>query len=209
LHLKLPQEQTQELVDKFIRDNLKQTEPTIFTIDKTKYKSLENSVTIVQALSKFKTWYNHQDVTEKQYLLTTNKLETMILPYFGLDIYLEEVTLEDVEAFREFLSTFPNTNKKKYGGLDFKEIIKLTNTPIEDRIGRSTQIKYLKILKQFFNYLIKANLLNYNPCILLNMPNNMIRNREPFDSTDIKHLFSIFETLDKKNIFIISLHIVG
>ncbi len=190
--------QTQELVNKFISTNLNQTKPIIFTIDETKYKSLDNTLTIALALEKFKIWYKQQDITDKQYLLTMNKLENMILLYFGFDTYLEEITLERMGEFKEFLSTFPNINKKVYKHLSFKEIYKLKNIPKDDIIGLNTQIKYLKILKQFFGFLIKANLLSYNPCLLLNLPYKMIQNREPFDNNDIQKLFNIFETLDNR-----------
>ncbi len=191
-------EQTQELVNKFIREELEQNVMEVFTIDASKYKSISDSATLIEAYEKFCIWYKQQNITKKQYLITTSKIDYMLLPYFGQDTYVEEVTLESIEEFREFLSEYPNTNKKRYKRLSFEQITKIKKIPQEDIIGISTQIKYLKILKQFFFFMTRANILNYNPCTLLNMPNKDILNREPFNSNDISKLFSIFETLDNR-----------
>ncbi len=189
--------QTQELVDTFIQEHLEQKTINVFTIDETTYKSVSR-ITLVQAYEKFLVWYKQQNITNKQYLLTTNKLTNLILPYLGEDTLIEDVTLETVEEFKEFLTAFPNINKKKYRQLTLAQIVLINHIPTSDMIGVSTQMKYLKILKQFFLYIVKANLLNYNPCSLLTMPNNTVPHREPFDAIELKKLFSIFNTLDDR-----------
>jgi len=40
--------------------------------------------------------------------------------------------------------------------------------------------------------------LSYNPCVLLNMPNKFVHNREPFNYDELKHLFNILDTLDNR-----------
>ena len=194
----ITQKQTQELVDKFIREELQQNVLTTFTVDRIRYKSLSESITLLESYERYKTWYKQQNITEKQYLVTIRKIYNMIIPYFGKETYIEEITLENIEEFREFLLTLPNINKKKYKNLSFDEIINLRDTPSEDIIKLGTHIKYLDILKQFFNYMTKSNLLKYNPCTLLNVPSNNITHREPFDNNDIQKLFNIFETLDNR-----------
>lgn len=205
----LPNDLLQELVDEFVQNELKQKVSTSFTYNSKKYKVVSNSITMLDAYDKFSFWYNNQNVTTKQYVLTTSKLKRIILPYFGETTHLIDITLESVEEFREFLSTFPNINKQRYKQLTFNQITNLKKVPSEDFITVNTQIKYLKILKQFFHYTIKANLLNYNPCILLNIPNKNILNREPFEYDEILELFDIFETLDSKRYIYYSLVYTG
>ncbi|QOY54525.1 hypothetical protein HUE87_11765 [Candidatus Sulfurimonas marisnigri] len=201
-------EQTQELVNKLIHEELEQQLNTPIVTPSTS-TTISNITTLKEAYDRFCTWYYQQDITKKQYIITTSKLKNMILPYFGMDTNVDNVTLENVEEFREFISTFPNTNKKKYNSLSFSRIIKLRKIPQEDIIGISTQIKYLKILKQFFYFMVRANILSYNPCTLLNMPNKNILNREPFDEKDITALFSIFDTLDNKKYIYYTLAYTG
>ncbi|MDQ7060417.1 MAG: tyrosine-type recombinase/integrase [Sulfurimonas sp.] len=190
-------EQTQQLVDKFIEEQLEQNTMKTFTIDSTKYKAL-SSITIEDAYNKFCVWYKQQRIGEKQYSLTTKKIHNIIIPFIGMNTNVDDITLETIEEFREFLLTMPNVNKFIYKHLSFTQLIHLSDTPQEDLITVSTQIKYLKIVKQFFLYMIKANLIKYNPCSLLTMPNNTIPNREPFDDADMQKLFKIFDDLDDR-----------
>ena len=44
----------------------------------------------------------------------------------------------------------------------------------------------------------KANLLKYNPSILLTMPNKIANHREPFSKSDINKLTNIFTNLDDR-----------
>ena len=190
-------EQTQQLVDTYIEEQLEQHIMKVFTINSTKYK-LVSKTTLQEAYDKFCSWYKQQKITQKQYLLTTNKLHNSILPFFGLLTNIEDITLEAVEEFKEFLYSMPNTNLIQYKKLSYIQITQLSNIPKEHIIGISTQIKYLKILKQFFLYVMKANILSYNPCSLLTMPNNTISNREPFNEIELKNLFNFFTTLDDR-----------
>ncbi|MDF1875932.1 tyrosine-type recombinase/integrase [Sulfurimonas sp. SAG-AH-194-I05] len=190
-------EQTNELTNRFVKEELNQNIGDSFVLNSTKYRVV-STTTLQSAYDKFCIWYKQQNIGDKQYSLTTNKLINLIFPYLGVNSNVEDITLETVEEFREFLYTMPNINKKAYKHLSFKQITELSNIPSEDLIGLSTQIKYLKILKQFFSYMLKANLITYNPCVLLNMPNNTISNREPFDANDISKLFNIFERLDDR-----------
>lgn len=190
-------EETQELTDTFISKYLKQTIMTTFTINETKYKAV-NTISVQLAYDKFCVWYKQQNITDKQYAITTSKLSTFILPFLGVNTDIEDITLETIEEYKEFLTTFPNINKKQYRNLSYQEIIELENIPKRDTIGISTQVKYLSIIKQFFSYLLKANILTYNPCTLLNMPNGTVQNREPFDKEDMQKFSKIFLTLDNR-----------
>ena len=69
----ITQEQTQELVDKFIQEELEQKVVTIFTVDTTKYKSLTESSTLLEAYEKFIIRYQQQNITDKQYFNTIKK----------------------------------------------------------------------------------------------------------------------------------------
>ena len=201
-------EQSQELTNRFIQEQLEQNIVTTFTVDSTKYKAV-SSITLQEAYDKFCIWYKQQNIRDKQYALTTNKLSNFILPYLGESTNIEDITLETVEEFREFLLIMPNTNKKEYRPLSFKQITELCDVPKENLITVSTQIKYLKIIKQFFTYMLKANLIKYNPCLLLNMPNNTISNREPFDTTDMQKLFNLFNELDDRKYIYYTLAYTG
>jgi integrase len=192
------QEQTQILVNEFIKEYLNQEIMTRFTIEDTKYIAVTSEVTVKESYDKYCKWYKQQKVSDKQYMTTTNKLSKLILPYLGVDTNIEDITLDTIEEFQEFLTTFPNISRKQYKHLSFTELTNLNNVPDADVIGISTQIKYLKVVKQFFNYLIKADILRYNPCTLLTMPNNKIANRLPFTNNDMSSLFNIFDTLDDR-----------
>ena len=98
----------------------------VFTINSTKYK-LVSKTTLQEAYDKFCSWYKQQKITEKQYLLTTNKLHNSILPFLGLDTNIEDITLEAIEEFKEFLYTMPNTNLIKYKRLTYSQITQLSN----------------------------------------------------------------------------------
>ena len=184
-------------MDRFIKEELEQEVKSVFTIDNTKYKPV-SSITLKQAYDRYLIWYKQQNIRDKQYFLTTNKLANLIIPYIGGETLIEDITLESIEEFKEFLSSFPNLNLSRYKRLTFTKITKLHDIPKGDLIGISTQIKYLKTLKQFFIYMTKANLLTYNPCSLLTMPNNTIPNREPFSPFEIQKLFNLFHTLDDR-----------
>jgi len=190
-------EQTQALTDTFISTHLEQNILTTFTVNETKFKVV-TSISVHLAYGKFCVWYKQQNITDKQYAITTNKLINFIIPFIGESTDIEDITLETIEEYKEFLTSFPNINIRRYKYLSYEEIAKLENTPQEDVIGTSTQVKYLSILKQFFSYMVKANLLTYNPCTLLNMPNGIIQEREPFDIQDMRKFFKLFDTLDNR-----------
>lgn len=203
------QEQIQALVDEFIKIHLEQDILSSFTIDTTRYIAVENIITISESYKKFCKWYEQQNITDKQYMATTNKLSKLILPFLGLDTNIVDVTLDTIEELQEFLSTFPNISLKRYKHLTYNELIRLKDVPTSDMISVSTQIKYLKIVKQFFNYLVKANMLRYNPCTLLTMPNSRIAKREPFSKDEMGELFSLFDTLDDKKYIYYALAFTG
>jgi len=206
-----PSEQIQELTDNFILNQLVQEQANQLTINVPAQPAepIIKSITITEAYQKFCTWYKQQKVTDKQYMATTHKLNKIIIPFFGADTPIEDITLEIIEEFQEFLTTFPNVSRKQYKNLSFNQIINISDVPTEDMITVNTQIKYLKILKQFFNFNIKADIIKYNPCTLLTMPNNSIVHREPFDSDDIKKLFSVFDDLDDRKYIYYTLAYTG
>ena len=204
-------EQIQELTDSFIQNQLiqektnhlfigSQIPPTTSTI---------KAITIIESYDRFCTWYKQHKITDKQYMATTHKLQKTIIPFFGADTPIEDITLETIEEYQEFLTSFPNVSFKRYKKLSFTQITNLSNVPLEDMITTNTQIKYLKILKQFFNFTIKADIIRYNPCTLVTMPNNSIAHREPFDADDIKQLFSLFDDLDDRKYIYYTLAYTG
>ena len=197
--------QLQQLVNKFIEDNLEQK----LLHNSSNSDGSDSAVTLQIAYQRYTKWYKQQGITDKQYLATTNKLTKLILPYFGVNSSAEDITLEAIEEFKEFLTTFPNINLKPYKSMNFNQLIKLESVPSEKVITISTQIKYLKVLRQYFNYLEKSNIISYNPCILLSMPNGAIENRKPFSREDILNLFSIFEELDDRKYIYYSLIYTG
>lgn len=211
-----PPEQIQELTDSFIQEQLHQEKTNhLFIGSLMPPKEIEasptisTSITVQESYHRFCTWYKQQKITDKQYMATTHKLQKTIIPFFGADTSIEDITLEAIEEFQEFLLSFPNVSLKKYKNFTFNQIINLSNVPTTDMITVNTQIKYLKILKQFFNFTIKADIVRYNPCTLLTMPNNSIVHREPFDSDDIKQLFSIFDDLDDRKYIYYTLAYTG
>lgn len=161
-------------------------------------------VTLKEAYTRFDSWYKKIGVTPKQYMATTNKLIKTILPYFNNDTDVKTITLEDIEEFKEFLSVFPNISRLPYKNMDFKEISNLDNVP-ECCISESTQSKYLKILKQFFHFMLDDGVIDRDPTKRLIMPNGVSNSTEPFTKEDITILFNEFELLtnDSKYIYYI------
>ena len=186
-------EQTQKLVNVYINETINSKKSAIKVVIE------PSKLNLGQAYSKFFTWYKQQKINKKQYMLTSNRLTNILIPFLGgKSTLVENITLEMLDSLKVFLSTMPNINKKEYNGLTIEEIRKLKNVPDSDYIGIATQRKYLSVIKQFFTYLTKANLLNYNPCTLLAIPSEDNSKREPFDHNEMKQLFSIFNTLDDR-----------
>ncbi len=201
-------EQTQELIDKFIQEHLKQNVKPVVVVDENKYK-LVSSLTLKEAYIKYCLWYKQQNITQKQYNATTNKLSYLILPFFGETTLIEDVTIEMINDFKIFLTGFPNINKKEYKHLSFNEIKQLKHIPEKHMIGINTQQKYLTILKQFFSYMTKSNLLTYNPCSLLNMPDTTALHREAFSDEEMKRIFQKISTLDDRQYIYFTLAYTG
>ena len=205
----IPSDQIQELTDSFIQNQLVQDKTNCLSIGSIPPATIIKTVTINEAYNKFCTWYKQQKITDKQYMATTHKLQKTIIPFFGANTSIEDITLETIEENQEFLTSFPNVSFKRYKNLTFNQITNLSNVPLEDMITTNTQIKYLKILKQFFNFTIKADILRYNPCTLITMPNNSISHREPFNGDDIKQLFTLFDDLDDRKYIYYTLAYTG
>lgn len=93
--------------------------------------------------------------------------------------------------------------------MSYQELCEITYIPEDERISIDTQCKYLKIVKQFFKYLCDANLLSYNPCSLLRMPDAKNDKTEPFTCKDIDNLFKEFESLDDKKYIYYTLAYTG
>lgn len=172
-------------------------------------RSVSNSLTMMEAFSKYEKWYNSADITIKQYNATINKLERTIIPYFGASAYIEEISTENIDEFREYLEEFPNISRVPYKHMSYQELCEITYIPEDERISIDTQCKYLKIVKQFFKYLCDANLLSYNPCNLLRMPDAQNDKTEPFTCKDIENLFKEFESLDDKKYIYYTLAYTG
>jgi integrase len=164
--------------------------------------------TLDEAYDTFISYYKRTNIKEKQFNLTINKLKNTILPFFQSKKYVAHITLDDIEEFKEFLETFPNINKKPYKSMSFEEIVNLDNVT-DDVITVSTQEKYLKIVKQFFNYLMDVGIITINPCLRLIMPNKKDNNREPFSKKDIDTLFTEFESLDDRKLIYYTLAYTG
>jgi len=120
------------------------------------------------------------------------------LPYFGLDKDVKSITTECIDEFKEFLQSFPNFSKSPYNIMTFQDINSLKDIPKEHLITPQTQVRYLKTLKHIFNFMIKSNIISYNPTTLLIMPDDKAQSREPFTKDDIVKLFTEFEKLDNR-----------
>ena len=158
-------------------------------------------ITLKEAYNRFDSWYKKIGVTPKQYMATTNKLIKTILPYFNNDTDVKSITLEDIEEFKEFLSVFPNISRLPYKNMNFTEIANLDDIP-EYCISGSTQSKYLKILKQFFNFMLDDGVINRDPTKRLIMPDGASNPTEPFTKNDMKTLFNEFENINNNSKYI-------
>jgi len=90
--------------------------------------------------------------------------------------------------------------------MTFEEIANLDEVAPEDVLIKSgTQGKYLKILKQFFNFMLDDGVINRDPTKRLIMPSGESEPTEPFTKEDMKTLFNEFELLtnDSKYIYYI------
>lgn len=167
------------------------------------------NISLKEAFNKYDKWYSNADITTKQYNATINKLERTILPYFGLDICIDEISVDNIDEFKEYVETFPNISRLPYKHMDYQQLCEIAFIPEEDRISIDTQCKYLKIVKQFFKYLCDANLLSYNPCSLLRMPDAQNNKTEPFNLEDMHNLFVEFENLDDRKYIYYTLAYTG
>ena len=158
----------------------------------------DNIITLGEVFIRFTKHYKQTGVKIKSYNDTVSKLERTILPYFGLDKDVKSITPECIDEFKEFLQSFPHLSKSPYNKMTFEDINKLRTVPQEHLITSQTQVRYLKTLKQIFNFMIKSNIINYNPTTLLIMPDDTAQSREPFTKDDIINLFAEFEKLDNR-----------
>lgn len=170
---------------------------------------VEKIITVQDAYIKFEKWYKQTGITAKQYKATTNKLTKTIIPFLGLDTDVKTITLDDIDELKEFLETFPNISRLPYKNMTFEELINLEEVPEEMVISTDTQCKYLKIVKQFFKFLLESGLVNHNPCSLLIMPDSDSKKREPFTKEDIDILFNEFESLDDRKYIYYTLAYTG
>lgn len=166
-------------------------------------------VTVKDAYDRFNKWYSKTGITPKQYEATTNKLMKTILPFFNENTNVATITLDDIDEFKEFLEAFPNISRLPYKHMSFDAISKCTNIPEDVIISTDTQSKYLKILKQFFNFMVDDNIIQHNPCKRLIMPDDKSVKRDPFNKEDLKQLFTLFETLDDRKYIYYTLAYTG
>ena len=184
-------------------------ESSVKNISITTPVTLEEVITLKEAYIKFEKWYKQTGTTEKQYQATVNKLTKTIIPFLGMDKDIQTITLDDIDELKEFLESFPNISRIPYKHMSFNEIIALNDVPEDLIISTDTQCKYLKIVKQFFKYILERGLITHNPCSLLIMPDSNSEKREPFSSNDMCVLFNEFEKLDNRKYIYYTLAYTG
>lgn len=189
--------QLQEMTNTFIEQQLNQKLQKDSTTYFSKYNK-HSTITFNLAYEKFFTWYQTQNVSKTQLQVVNRTFERILLPYFGHKTDIKDITIENINGLKKILTRIPVLNYKKYKYLTFNQLLNLKNIPSNDLISVSSQARYLSHLKQFFSYLIKANLIEYNPCLLLTMPSIIYNNREPFTKDDITKLAFIFTELDDR-----------
>ena len=165
--------------------------------------------TVKEAYERFNRWYSKSGITQKQYEATTNKLIKTILPFFNENTNVATITLDDIDEFKEFLETFPNISRLPYKRMSFDEISNCTDIPVDVIISTDTQSKYLKILKQFFTFMLDDNIIQHNPCKRLIMPDEKSVKRDPFNKEDLNQLFTLFETFDDRKYIYYTLAYTG
>jgi integrase len=171
-------------------------------IAQTKETQVDKVITLQEAFESFKKWYKRENITDKQYNNTINRLNNVILPFLGFEKNILEITEDDIEDFKEFLESFPNKNQRPYNKWSFTEILSSSeNIPENHLISASTQEKYFKVFKYFFKYVDEKYSLPRNPFNLVKAPKANQNTREPFNQEDIQTLFKAFEELDDRKYF--------
>lgn len=190
------------LVGKYVSDTLKLTKVSSVS------QSNSQSITFEFAVATFKKWYSKTDIQSKQYHIVSKRLDVAVC-FFGRKKVVDTLTIEDVEEYIEFLSTYPNTNKKAYKSLSYEEIVNLKDIPKADQISSSTLIKYIKAFRQVENFLVDEGQLNRKISKRANLPvSDAVRTNE-FTQEDIKALFEVFEQLDDRKYIYYTLAYTG
>lgn len=181
-------------VTEYMTDTLK-----IISPEMDKIEPKENEFKLKDAFRLFDKWYKKQDISDKQYNMIRKRIGTAIA-YFGEDRIVKELTTDDIEKYVDFLSTYPNPNRKPYKTMSFKQIVRLKDIPQQDYISPSTAIKYVKAFQQLENFLIDDGKIDRKISKRAKLPTPTKISRNPFTDNDLKILFNEFDNLGELGI---------
>lgn len=155
------------------------------------------SLHMQEMLELYLKWYQKTDVQSSQYKIVKNRLE-LAVNYFGASKSITELNTDDIEEYIDFLTQYPQTQKMPYCRMSYEQIVSLGTIPKEDLISATTIVKYIKAFRQMENYLFDDGKLMRKISKRANLPTVASVETVKFTSSDMIHLFNIFDTLDDR-----------
>lgn len=118
------------------------------------------------------------------------------------DVYIEDITRDDIRMFRGILQQLPPNRKKskQFRDKTIEEILKLNS---EKRLSVKTVNVVMEAVSSLFGWCVKERILDHNPAQGMQLKDKRldIQLREPFTDEDLKKIFthSLFNGKNPKN----------